>query len=83
MRGFNLGADGYEADIKASFKDGILELQAPKVVEKEVNTACGNGASLPQKQRGKLVMRYCNPVLGVSLYTLLEEGALRCGFGPN
>jgi HSP20 family protein len=36
MRSFNLGADVHEADIKASFKDGILKLQAPKVVEKEV-----------------------------------------------
>jgi HSP20 family protein len=36
MRSFNLGTDVHEADIKASFKDGILKLQAPKVVEKEV-----------------------------------------------
>ena len=34
MRSFNLGADVHEADIKASFKDGILKLQAPKLVEK-------------------------------------------------
>lgn len=36
MRSFNLGSDIEEADIKASFKDGILELQAPKMVEKSV-----------------------------------------------
>ena len=34
MRSFNLGADVQESDIKASFKDGVLKLQAPKVVEK-------------------------------------------------
>jgi HSP20 family protein len=36
MRSFNLGADVEEADIKASFNDGVLTLQAPKAVEKEV-----------------------------------------------
>ncbi|MEZ5569213.1 MAG: Hsp20/alpha crystallin family protein [Halioglobus sp.] len=35
MRSFNLGADVQESDIKATFKDGVLTLQAPKVVEKE------------------------------------------------
>jgi HSP20 family protein len=35
MRSFNLGADVQESDIKASFKDGVLTLEAPKVVEKE------------------------------------------------
>jgi HSP20 family protein len=34
MRSFNLGADVQEADIKAEFKDGVLTLQAPKIVEK-------------------------------------------------
>ena len=36
MRSFNLGADVEEADIKASFKNGVLTLEAPKAVEKEV-----------------------------------------------
>jgi HSP20 family protein len=36
LRSFNLGGDVQEADIKASFKDGILRLQAPKMVEKPV-----------------------------------------------
>ena len=36
MRSFNLGADVHEADIKASFKDGVLKLQAPKLTEKDV-----------------------------------------------
>lgn len=35
MRSFNLGADVQEEDIKASFKDGVLTLEAPKIVEKE------------------------------------------------
>ena len=35
MRSFNLGTDVQEGDIKASFKDGVLTLEAPKVVEKE------------------------------------------------
>jgi HSP20 family protein len=34
MRSFNLGVDVQESDIKASFKDGVLTLQAPKIVEK-------------------------------------------------
>lgn len=34
MRSFNLGADVEESDIKASFKDGVLTLQAPKLEEK-------------------------------------------------
>ena len=34
MRSFNLGGDVHEEDIKASFSDGILRLEAPKVVEK-------------------------------------------------
>jgi len=34
MRSFNLGADVQETDIKASFKDGVLRLEAPKIVEK-------------------------------------------------
>jgi HSP20 family protein len=34
MRSFNLGADVSESDIKASFKDGVLRLEAPKIVEK-------------------------------------------------
>ena len=36
MRSFNLGSDVEEADIKASFSNGVLKLQAPKVVEKAV-----------------------------------------------
>ena len=36
MRSFNLGGDVEEADIKASFKDGVLKLEAPKLVEKPV-----------------------------------------------
>lgn len=35
MRSFNLGADVQESDIRASFKDGVLTLAAPKAVEKE------------------------------------------------
>ena len=35
MRSFNLGVDVEEANIKASFVNGVLSLQAPKVVEKE------------------------------------------------
>ena len=34
MRSFNLGGEVQEEDIKASFKDGILTLEAPKVKEK-------------------------------------------------
>lgn len=34
MRSFNLGTDIHEEDIKASFKDGILRLEAPKLVPK-------------------------------------------------
>jgi HSP20 family protein len=34
MRSFNLGADVQEEDIKASFRDGVLTLEAPKIVEK-------------------------------------------------
>lgn len=34
MRSFNLGTDIEESDIKASFKDGVLLLEAPKTVEK-------------------------------------------------
>ena len=34
MRSFNLGTDVQEADIKATFKDGVLKLEAPKIVEK-------------------------------------------------
>jgi HSP20 family protein len=34
MRSFNLGADVQEADIKATFKDGVLTLEAPKIIEK-------------------------------------------------
>ena len=34
-RSFNLGVDVEEANIKASFVNGVLSLQAPKVVEKE------------------------------------------------
>ena len=33
MRSFNLGTDVQESDIKAAFKDGVLSLEAPKVVE--------------------------------------------------
>ena len=33
MRSFNLGADVQESDIKASFKDGVLTLEAPKALE--------------------------------------------------
>jgi len=36
MRSFNLGSDVHEEDIKASFKDGVLTLEAPKVSEKAV-----------------------------------------------
>jgi HSP20 family protein len=36
LRSFNLGSDVEESDIKASFKDGVLTLEAPKLVEKEV-----------------------------------------------
>ena len=35
MRSFNLGTDVQESDIKAQFKDGVLTLEAPKLVEKE------------------------------------------------
>jgi HSP20 family protein len=35
MRSFNLGSDIQEEDIKASFKDGVLTLEAPKLVPKE------------------------------------------------
>ena len=31
MRSFNLGNDVHEADIKASFKDGVLEVRIPRV----------------------------------------------------
>ncbi len=34
MRSFNLGSDVQEEDINASFKDGVLTLKAPKMVEK-------------------------------------------------
>lgn len=34
MRSFNLGVDVQEADIKASFTNGVLTLEAPKIVEK-------------------------------------------------
>ena len=34
MRSFNLGADIQETDIKASFKDGVLKLEAPKLSPK-------------------------------------------------
>ena len=34
MRSFNLGTDIEESDIKASFKDGVLTLAAPKAKEK-------------------------------------------------
>ncbi len=36
LRSFNLGGDVREEDIKASFKDGVLKLQAPKAAEKPV-----------------------------------------------
>lgn len=36
MRSFDLGSDVHEADINASFNDGVLKLQAPKLVEKAV-----------------------------------------------
>ena len=36
LRSFNLGGDVQEEDIKASFKDGVLKLEAPKLVEKPV-----------------------------------------------
>lgn len=36
LRSFNLGGDVKEEDIKASFKDGVLKLEAPKMVEKPV-----------------------------------------------
>jgi len=35
MRSFNLGTDIHEEDIKASFKDGVLRLEAPKLQPKE------------------------------------------------
>ena len=35
MRSFNLGQDIKESDIKASFKDGVLKLEAPKAVPVE------------------------------------------------
>ncbi|GAB5450061.1 MAG: Hsp20/alpha crystallin family protein [Halioglobus sp.] len=35
MRSFNLGTDVQESDIKATFKDGVLTLQAPKAIEQE------------------------------------------------
>jgi HSP20 family protein len=35
MRSFNLGVEVEEANIKASFVNGVLSLQAPKVVAKE------------------------------------------------
>jgi len=35
MRSFNLGEDIKESDIKASFKDGVLKLEAPKIAAKE------------------------------------------------
>jgi HSP20 family protein len=34
MRSFNLGSDVHEEDIKASFADGVLRLEAPKLPEK-------------------------------------------------
>ena len=34
MRSFNLGGEVQEEDIKASFKDGVLTLEAPKAKEK-------------------------------------------------
>ncbi len=36
LRSFNLGGDVNEEDIKATFKDGVLKLEAPKAVEKPV-----------------------------------------------
>ena len=36
MRTFNLGGEVAESDIKASFTDGVLKLEAPKLVEKPV-----------------------------------------------
>jgi HSP20 family protein len=36
LRSFNLGQDVQESDIKASFKDGVLRLEAPKAIEQEV-----------------------------------------------
>jgi len=36
MRSFNLGTDVEESDIKASFNDGVLKLQAPKLLAKAV-----------------------------------------------
>ena len=36
MRSFNLGGDVEESDIKANFVDGVLKLEAPKLVEKPV-----------------------------------------------
>ncbi len=33
-RSFNLGGEVHEGDIRASFKDGVLKLEAPKVKEK-------------------------------------------------
>ena len=36
MRSFNLGSDVHEVDIQASFKHGVLKLQAPKLVEEVV-----------------------------------------------
>jgi HSP20 family protein len=36
MRSFNLGGDVHGPDIQASFKNGVLKLKAPRVVEKEV-----------------------------------------------
>ena len=35
LRSFNLGQDVQESDIKASFKDGVLTLEAPKAIEPE------------------------------------------------
>ena len=34
MRSFNLGTEVQESGIKASFKDGVLSLEAPKAAEK-------------------------------------------------
>jgi HSP20 family protein len=34
MRSFNLGSDVHENDIQASFVDGVLKLEAPKLAEK-------------------------------------------------
>ena len=33
MRSFNLGTEVHEEDIKASFNDGVLRLEAPKMIE--------------------------------------------------